>query len=643
MKSKVSYRIETNFWRDEKHFGRLLSQLERYKDRIDEVSLFLNWTHSSMPIDYIEKFTDIAKDRIEKIKSLGLKCGINHLTTIGHHRENDAGRLLGDYSRHIFYSGEEGGDLCVSDPKVMEYIGRTYEIIAKANPDYIWMDDDVGMTHHYNCFCPLCLKLFGEIAGREYSREELLKDLESDFDLRKKWYDFYTGKVNKVIKTVREALDRVNPDIVLGLMSADYDYEETDKDIQSDIMSRNGETDTKWRPGCGVYTDDRQDDFCQKISLIGRLTESIPHYVMDIQSEIENFPYNHINKSVKFNLAETVAYMGSGCTGVAYNVLRGVTPGADYDVTGENERRFEILKYRPFFDYIAENMGREPNKGIWQVRRDKKSLWKNDSLLNWIRPDRLDKKCEMFFNGLPMAYRQSHVTFLDGKEVYNLSDREIAEILKGGVCMYGEALKGLTERGFGKYLGFECDRLIERDGLERFGFGEINRGFENLLRDCRMSFWRDGEVWTVKKTEESAEYLSGLENYEQEFLGYGSGIYENSLGGRVCVLGYYPNMYVQDYAQSVRLKRIFSWLSRNTLSYLKSYHKGIFFDRGMFLFVSDCLDDQRDVEFALGGNFDNIRCINENMEEKNIAVIKDENYTYVTVDILKPFETIAIK
>ena len=360
----------------------------------------------------------------------------------------------------------------------------------------------------------------------------------------------------------------------------------------------------------------------------------------NIQSEIENFPYNHLQKSVKYNLVETCAYMGTGCTGVAYNVLMGTNLESRYSVAEENQRRFEILKYKPFYDKIVDLMGREDNKGIYFVQKDKSSLCKGEDGKRFLSSARYNKPNEIFFNGFPEAYKDFGVTILEGNEVYNLSKDEIMSILKGGVYLNGEALEILQKQGYGEYLGFEIDKKIERDGLEKFNSHQINKGFENVIRECRMSFWRDGEVWTIKKTQDGGEYLSSLENYVGDIFGYSSGIFENKLGGRVCVMGYYPNMYVQNYSQTVRLKRIFRYLSKDTLNYVSSYHNIMMFERGKgILLVSNCLDIQENVEIALNGDFSEIMCLNQEMTENTIKRRKKEgNYSYFVLPKLNPFD-----
>ena len=203
-----------------------------------------------------------------------------------------------------------------------------------------------------------------------------------------------------------------------------------------------------------------------------------------------------------------------------------------------------------------------------------------------------------------------------------------------------ETLQALTDRGFGEYLGFEADKIIERDGIEMFGSHPINEGFENVQRDARMSFWRDGQVATIKKTKAGAEYLSSLINYVGDTFGECSGVFENSLGGRVCVFGYYPNMYLQSFVQSTRLKRLFVYLSKGKLNYVKSYHNMIMFERGEgIMLISSSLDVQKRVEIALYGDFSKITVTNQDMVEKSLLRANcDENYSYFVIDEMQPFE-----
>ena len=48
-------------------------------------------------------------------------------------------------------------------PEMRAYVRAKYELVAKACPDFIWVDDDIRMHHHgvaFGCFCPTCLAQF---------------------------------------------------------------------------------------------------------------------------------------------------------------------------------------------------------------------------------------------------------------------------------------------------------------------------------------------------------------------------------------------------------------------------------------------------------------------------------------------------
>ncbi|HSL03157.1 MAG TPA: hypothetical protein VK901_06420, partial [Nitrospiraceae bacterium] len=51
-------------------------------------------------------------------------------------------------------------------------------------------------------------------------------------------------------------------------------------------------------------------------------------------------------------------------------------------------------------------------------------------------------------------------------------------------------------------------------------------------------------------------------------------IYENKLGGRVCVSGYYPWDHLHSLSKTSQMKAVMRWLSRDRLpAYVASYHK----------------------------------------------------------------------
>ena len=68
----------------------------------------------------------------------------------------------------------------------------------------------------------------------------------------------------------------------------------------------------------------------------------------------------------------------------------------------------------------------------------------------------------------------------------------------------------------------------------------------------------------------------------------GAGIFENSLGGRVCVEGITPFDWYYSLPRSVHLKNVIKWLSKDTVpAYVESFHRAAVWARGNAAFVAN--------------------------------------------------------
>ena len=137
------------------------------------------------------------------------------------------------------------------------------------------------------------------------------------------------------------------------------------------------------------------------------------------------------------------------------------------------------------------------------------------------------------------------------------------------------ALHELHTRGFGAYTGFSVGDAVPIDAREQYTDDEcgINKGIVGGIRNGRQAF-NSGDSYGILPHSESCKILSTLVDYHDKSLASCTlGLYENTLGGRICVAGYYPYSWISDYRKTVQLKRIFNWLSESTLPiYVDSYH-----------------------------------------------------------------------
>jgi hypothetical protein len=142
----ISFRISPLQWMPEKHYGELLAMFEKHKGVTDEITFFTSFTHPPLPLEEMKRRCNILATRMPQARALGYRAGINILSTIGHHEENLPNSLSGDYTNLTDIDGNLcRGSFCPNAPQVQQYVREVYKMIAAANPDYIWIDDDVRL------------------------------------------------------------------------------------------------------------------------------------------------------------------------------------------------------------------------------------------------------------------------------------------------------------------------------------------------------------------------------------------------------------------------------------------------------------------------------------------------------------------
>ena len=580
-KSSMSFRIGVYTWLDDQRFSEMIQLFEKNRNAVDEITFFLSQTHSPLPIETVRSRLSKLSERMRTVKELGYSSGINILSTIGHHDENLGNCLSGNYTKMTNLRGEIcAGSFCPNDSKMQEYITKLYQEVAHCGPDYIWIDDDIRLYGHMpiseTCFCNNCLNIFGKETGIYYSRDELDQafntgKIEDRLHYRKRWLEHNRMMITNLLQLIRTSVDAVNPQLTLGLMCCSGAYEGYDFDQWAKTLSESGRKMILWRPGGGFYSDDRIKDMVRKSHEIGRQVSCLPGYVRCIQSEIENFIYF---KSTTVTTLEIASHIAAGCTGAAINVLSdngnlmqefGVMVGA-------------ICENRKFYDFMVSRFGRSSAYGIF-------SGWNQDSFAvhdlngNWFSNNNgFHTGChtdEMFQLGLPPAYQSqfSSVYAITGDSIFSMNHEQIMTMLSNGVYMDSSALTNLNELGFGNYTGFQVNQLIASDCIEVFSDHEFNRGYAMHRRDCRQSF-NHSPAASLQKTADGAQILSHIVDYEGQIQADCTmGLFENSLGGRICVAGYFPWVLLHNHGKSSQIKNVLRWLSRDRLpAYVDSFH-----------------------------------------------------------------------
>lgn len=651
----ISFRIGVPQWMPEARFRDLLAMFDKHRGATDEITLFTSATHPPLPLEEIQKRAQVLKQRMLLARQSGYRAGINVLSTMGHHNENLAHSLSGDYTRVTDIDGNTcQGSFCPNDPRLQEYARQVYLAVASAGPDYIWIDDDVRLAGHMpvslTCFCDRCLAIFEKSSGAKYTRPALKAafvagPFENRLALRKAWLQHNRDTIARLFAVVEQAVHGVRPGLPLGFMTGDRFYEGYDFDGWAAVLSGPGKAEVRWRPGGGFYEDDAMSGLAGKSHDVGRQVSLLPGNVVSIQSEIENFPYQRLKKSAHTTVLEAASHMAAGCTGAAFNVLSGNDEPLD-----EFEPLVDrIRRTRPFFDLLAVHLGRKRLAGIHPA-------WNKDTAAacdlaggNWSAFGRfLGESARLFEIGLPVDYspQGAPVTLLSEDNAAAFSKDEILKLLSGGVYMDAQALTLLNRMGHADLTGFDVDRVLPHDCIERLARHPLNGALAGRDRDCRQSFYHQ-PAFTLKKSDPKAEALSVIVDYTGgEVAPCAMGVFENRLGGRVCVAGYFPWTFLHSLSKSAQMKAVMRWLSKDRLpAYVASFHKINLWVREpsqgaiAMALTNSCLDVAREVAVLALTNKERIRVFDMSGAESQVrASGTDGPYRRFVIPAIGPWE-----
>jgi len=584
-KAFISFRIGTSQWMPDPRYRDLLALFEKHKGVTDEITFFTSFTHPNLPLEEMKRRCDLLARRMTQARALGYRTGINILSTMGHHEENLPHSLAGDYTPVTdIGGGVSRGSLCPNDPRLQEYVRQIYQYAAAANPDYLWVDDDVRLMGHMpvglTCFCDHCLAEFAKESGTQYTRPSLRAALtagkpEACAALRKAWLAHNRATIGRLLSLVEQTVHAAKPGLPLGFMTGDRFFEGYDFDRWAKVLAGPNRAPVYWRPGGGFYEDSSPGGLVGKSHDIGRQVSLLPPSVRLIQSEIENFPYQRLKKSAHITAVEAAAHLGAGCTGAAFNVLS----GNDEPLDEFEPLMARLRQARAFYDLMARHLGRARPIGLFTAwNKDQAAAGDFINNPGWS-VGHLNQGSQVLEMGLPAAYhpRGAAVTLLFPQSVAAMSREAIRAVLSGGVYTDVETLNALNRMGFQDLTGMSAEQPHPVDCIEEFTAHPLNGPFVRRQRDCRQSFYRvSGSIgYVLRKHDSKVETLARLIDYGGKELSPCSlAIYENTLGGRICVSGYYPWDHLHSLSKNAQLKAVMRWLSRDRLpAYVASYHK----------------------------------------------------------------------
>ncbi|MCE9615483.1 MAG: hypothetical protein K8T26_14525 [Lentisphaerae bacterium] len=569
----LSWRIGLPHWETDDAFGQVLKLLIGRRAVVDEVALFETITHHLyIPLDVYARRMELAAQRLDAFRRAGISSvGINVLCTIGHLNEAWSYMPPLPFQAMVGHDGAVSTSCaCPNTAEMRAYVRAKYALVARARPDFIWVDDDIRMHEHgvqWGCYCPTCLALFAKAAGTAFSREELVKAFNEPAAgrLRRLWVEQNVSSIESLLAEVASAVQAVNPRIATGLMTAGPAW--TTYSGQAFDRWFTALRATKARPGGGFYDDVQPLRMFHKAIECGRQRVALPEAVADVQYELENFPYQRLKKSTSTIINECSLALAYGLNGVAFNML-GVPTALD-DVRPWVDA---IPAARPLWEQWVAHAAGLPTAGLWPAwsrhLTARRAVHPGEDWLTSPAAYDIQRPRLLGEIGLPLAADAPGCgTVLSGRIAECFNDEELTAMLSGGVLMDSTALKVLTVRGLGHLTGVRIARELDNGMMERFTADKLNGGAAGSLRDARIEFWGDakGMADVLEPLAPDVRLLAELEDYFYRPQGACATAYENTLGGRVVVMGYAPWMFLQSVGKRLQLQNVADWISRGRM------------------------------------------------------------------------------
>ena len=503
-------------------------------------------------------------ERIEDLHAHGFESvGINVLGTIGH--VNEAWDFLPPlpYPVMVGHDGSASKSCaCPNTDDFRRHVKEKYRLTAEANPDFIWVDDDIRMHHHgvaFGCFCLRCLELFGQD-----SREELVARLNSvdGGKVREAWVEHSARVLESLLSDIASAVHQVNPAINVGFMSVGPNW-----------STYSGQALTSWvnalgskrvRPGGGFYDDVVPRAMLHKALETGRQAIALPPSVESVQYELEDFPYQKLDKSVQIVLDECTLSLLVGCNGVAFNALKDL-PGSMMDY---HDLMRGISGVRGIWEKLVQAQEGMQMVGLWPATDDRLMAKRQVHNGDWFgfNSDYDMSRPDSFADiGLPLTVDRGAAcaTLLSGRIAEAFTDDELRQMFSCGVVMDAAALQVLHERGMGGLAGVKIGRAWDNGVYERFTDHPFNGGFTGDARDVRVSFWPQA-VHELVPVDPVGE-ISRLVGYDGSDCGLCAANFTNALGGRVVCLGYAPWERLSSSAKRSQTIAMADWASGGRL------------------------------------------------------------------------------
>lgn len=606
------------------------------KHKIKEVVLFFageEWNNGLLS----KKEEDIWFETVKKVKEVlqryNICVSLNPWMTVLH---CDRGRRFPKdrkFKPMVSPYGEVSkGCVSFADKNWQKYICDLYGRFAKLNFRIIWIEDDFRYHNHSPLtwgggFEDEVIEIFSKKIGLKVKRKDIVKNILKPGTVhpwRKLWMQTWRDLQIGVAKKIKESvLKSSKGKTILGLMSSNP--------VAHSVEGRNWkklfkvlsiEEKVAHRPHFASYSETIGRGKIFSIAMLDIQKRLRPKNV-EVFPEIENFPFTVWSKSDSSTWCEMALALFFGADGLLLDLF----PFTGNNVNFEDNKKIGELLDKSYFslNWISKRFTKDHNLfgvGIpWKENASEFIQTVKGKNLNELYVDPVGAWNILLSYGIPACSEFQRVNVIFGENAWIFNEEEIKEMLKRGILLDGKSAKILCERGFGKYIGVEFKKTLNREE-SNYSIEVVINEKSGVLKGTYNSV-NLMEEFNVFEVENKAIVLTKVITPTRETVGPGVILFENELKGKVGIL-------ISDFSKPMNFHR--QMILHNIISYL--YNEKIPFPLVVdspYLFPMFFINGRKEVLVLLNGNVDKAKA--------KIRYLKKIKNSF----LLKPLEKPVIK
>ncbi|MBR2949139.1 MAG: hypothetical protein IKC46_04680 [Lachnospiraceae bacterium] len=562
----------------------LMDSAKKYPGSWDSIMLFTPADFNDTPEESEAKLLKFAEDvRIAKKQGLSVQFNIGYV--LGH---GDFQTKRPAIVRHMVGPEGETGvvSVCPRSAELKERVSAVFARFARLEPECMWIDDDFRVYDHSPiqsaCFCDECIAAFNKQYHHTFTREQLNAELLTDHfpkdnTIRREWLYFTHEGMTELLRSIAQAVHAVNPDIIMGLMTAGVEYDNFAQGNFKDYANALANPDGKvyFRPGAFFYNDQTPFESVKKAFSIAVTNEHSLIKNANSYSEIVICPYFKRGKSHKITAWEAALHIGlGGAEGVTFEAIQNM-------IAEMNGYIARMDQERPFLSALSDSLADHKQIGFYPYFSEEQWVYaETASHLREMHDLPFGLSHQLLKIGVPLTPSADNAlgVILGGNLVKAMPNAELEKWLGKAIYADAEAV-GYIDTKLGRHaLGVEITGPVT-DNSEVFTDDALNAPYTGFIRGGHWAGYGNGcaDMKCVGATALSVSSNPSatpgpLESTNltddcracaksNNALPVGTAVYNTPEGGRAAVLARAPwSDDIQSFPKSCQILNILDWL-----------------------------------------------------------------------------------